>query len=61
MATGSITITNHTPASIDIVTIQDNIVEEKDHTKTHRIDPKDTLVIFTDRVSTLHWEKTKQG
>lgn len=57
----SITISNHTAEAIDIVTTQDDTVDESHRVTRLKIDPKDTFVIFTDRVSTIVWEKPKQG
>ena len=61
MSSNSITITNHTNKTIEITTIQDALVAEGDRKKKYTIDPKDTYVIFTDRVEALSWEKSKQG
>jgi len=56
---GSIVITNHTNKTIDIATIQDSSVADGDRKKVHTIHPKDTYVIFTDRVEALNWTKAK--
>ena len=54
----SITITNHTNKPIDITTVQ-NSISDADRKKTHHIDPKDTMTIFTDHVESLIWENSK--
>jgi hypothetical protein len=55
----SITITNHTDKIIELETEQDGLVAIEHKTKKHTIAPKEYLVIFTDRIQSLHWEKNK--
>jgi hypothetical protein len=55
MKTESITITNNTSSTIHFVTIQDKSVVEAQRSAKHVIAPKEHLVIFTDRVESLHW------
>ena len=57
---GCITITNHTDVVIDIVSIQDNSVATGDRRKVHSIEPKNSCVLFTDRVEALSWDKPKK-
>jgi hypothetical protein len=56
---GSITITNHTDKIIELETEQDGLVSVEQKTKKHTIAPKEYLVIFADRIQSLHWEKNK--
>lgn len=58
----SITVTNHTKSPVQFTTVQDSSVADVDRKKIHTIDPKESLVIFMDRVEALQWEKcNKQG
>lgn len=59
MTSESITVTNHTKKSIQFITVQDSMVAEADRKKTYHIDPQDSLVLFTDRVVSLNWERNK--
>lgn len=56
----SITVTNHTKKPIQFVTVQDSSVASGDRKKIHTIDPNDSLVLFTDRVEALQWEKNSK-
>lgn len=53
----SVTITNNGAKAIEITTIQDDSVAESNRTKKHTIASKEYLVLFTDRVVSLSWEK----
>ena len=54
MASESITVSNYTKLPIQIITVQD----VDDHSqKIHTINPKDTYVIFIDRVESVQWTK----
>jgi hypothetical protein len=58
---GSITITNNTDKIIELETEQDGLVAIEHKTKKHTIAPKEYLVIFTNRIQSLHWDKNKVG
>ena len=53
----SITITNNSIDPIEIVTVADYSVVETDRKKTHKIEPKESLVIFIDCVASIKWKK----
>ena len=50
-----VSVTNHTDKPMEIVTIQDASVAESHRKSIHKIEPKETMVIFTDRVERLEW------
>ena len=54
----SITVTNHTSKPMKIVTFQDKTVAETHRRNAHTIAPKESMVIFTDRVERLEWVKS---
>jgi hypothetical protein len=56
---GSITITNHTDSTIELETVQDKLTVPEHRNTKHTIGPKEYLVLFTDRIVSLHWEKNK--
>ncbi len=53
-----ITVTNHTNKPMEIVTFQDKTVAEVHRKHAHTIAPKESMVIFTDRVERLEWVKS---
>lgn len=57
MLVDSITITNNSTKTIEIVSNQDDTVNESDRIKKFTIQSKETFVFFTDRVESLHWIK----
>lgn len=59
MVDNSISITNHSKDTIEIISIQDDSVIDADRQKTYTIHPKDSYVFFLDRVENLQWKKSK--
>ena len=55
MTRNCITLTNHTDKPIEINMIQDKSVSEGDRKRVQTIAPKDTMVIFLDRVEHFSW------
>ena len=53
----SITITNNSINPIEIVTVADYSVVEVDRKKTHKIEPRESLVIFMYCVASIKWKK----
>ena len=53
----SITITNNSIDPIQIATVADYSVVETDRKKTHKIEPKESLVIFMDCAASIKWKK----
>lgn len=56
---GSIVITNYTDAPIDITSVQDNSVAQGDRKKIHTVSPRDSYVIFTNKIEAISWERSK--
>lgn len=56
---GSIVVSNYTNHPIDIVSIQDAAVADGERKKVHTVSPRDSYVIFLDRVENIYWEKQK--
>jgi hypothetical protein len=55
MPSDCIAITNYTSADIEIITVQSD-----DQQRILVIKPKDTHVVFTDRVEVIGWGKKKK-
>lgn len=60
MIAESITLTNNSTKTIQIITTQDNLCLPSDRKKVLTIPPKESFVIFTERVESLLWEKGQQ-
>lgn len=59
MPKDAIVISNHTDKELELTTIQDSSVADGDRKKTIVITPKESYVIFTDRVESIIWNKKK--
>lgn len=60
MIAESITLTNNSTKTIQIITTQDDLSLPSDRKKVLTIPPKESFVIFTERVESLLWEKGQQ-
>lgn len=56
---GSVVITNYTDQPIDIEAIQDNNFAQGDRKIAHTISPRESYVIFTNKIEAFSWERSK--